>query len=346
MIPPITILIEWENALDVEDEWTNRALRALAVELEAVASEVTVPPRVLYLYDAGRVRESDITETIRVVAPHLGDFCKLEFVPTPGLTYYKLKNFGVTQTTTDLVVMLDSDAAPQPGWLAGLVAPFDTPEVMAVGGFTVLGYNDLLSRVLALIWIFHLRSDRERTKKRKKINANNCAFRTAFFQANPWPDFPGYKKQCGFWLRDIDRRGIRWVRTVEAMTVHAPHPGLRFFFWRGWTAGTDRDVQAFYTVTPTRLGRLGFAVWFFLKKCVRSTIRILGKGHQVGLRPWHMPAALLLAYGYFAALFAGETWAALTRSYEAAADLDRTASDQPYGPGVAAISTEAAQVRD
>ena len=27
-LPPLTILIEWENALDVDDYWTHRAMQA------------------------------------------------------------------------------------------------------------------------------------------------------------------------------------------------------------------------------------------------------------------------------------------------------------------------------
>ena len=314
-IPPVTILIEWENALDVEDFWTHRAMQAFETELTATRNRMSVPARVLYLYDQNRVTEDFIRNTIASVAPRIPELCQLELVPTPGLTYYKLKNYGVARTETDLVIMLDSDAAPQPGWLDGLIAPFADPAVMAVGGFTVLGYNDLLSRVLALIWIFHLRSDRQVTLKRKKINANNCAFRTAFFKANPFPDLPAFKKQCGFWLRDIERRGIRWVRTLDAMTVHGPHPGLQFFTWRAWTAGTDRDFQTFHAGYATRAGRLGFAAWFWLKKCARSTQRILMRGHEVDLPWWQMPAALGLAYLYFTVLFAGETWGALTRTY-------------------------------
>jgi hypothetical protein len=314
-LPPLTIVIEWENAIDVEDQWTHRAMQALETELAASRSLMSAPPRVLYLFDQTRVREDLIRSTIQKVAPRIPELARLEIVPTPGLTYYKLKNYGVSLTTTEFVVMLDSDAAPQPGWLPGLLAPFKDPEVMAVGGFTVLGYNDLLSRVLALIWIFHLRGDRAITHRRFKINANNCAFRTAFFKANPWPDLPAFKKQCGFWLRDIDRRGIRWVRTTEAMTVHAPHPGLAFYVWRAWTAGTDRDFQAYHAGHSTRLRRLGFALWFWLKRSSRSTQRILFRGHEVGLPWWQLPAALSLAYLYFTVLFAGEIYAALTRTY-------------------------------
>ena len=312
-LPPITILIEWENAIDVEDKWTHRAMQALRPtrrvarpDASPTAGDVPLRPR--------WVAEELIRRTIATVAPRIPELCKLEMVPAPGLTYYKLKNYGVARTETEFVVMLDSDAAPQPGWLPGLLAPFADPQVMAVGGFTVLAYDDLLSRVLALIWIFHLRGDRQITLKRKKINANNCAFRTEFFKANPWPDLPAFKKQCGFWLRDIEKRGIKWVRTVDAMTVHAPHPGYAF------SSGApglpvliaSPDLHAGYT---TRLGRLGYAVFFWIKRSVRSTLRILTRGREVELRWWQIPAALLVGNLYFAVLFVGQVWGALTRSY-------------------------------
>lgn len=337
-LPPLTIVVEWENAIDVEDHWTHRAMQAFETELAAARPLTDAPIRVMYLFDQNRVREDLIRSTIARIAPRIPELSQLELVPTPGLTYYKLKNYGVSLTKTDFVVMLDSDAAPQPGWLVGLLTPFKDPEVMAVGGFTVLGYDDLLSKVLALIWIFHLRADRSITHKRFKINANNCAFRTAFFKANPWPDLPAFKKQCGFWLRDIDKRGIRWVRTTAAMTVHAPHPGYAFYVWRAWTAGTDRDFQAYHAGHSTRLQRLGFALWFWLKRSARSTQRILFRGHEVALPWWQLPAALALAYLYFAVLYLGETYAALTRTYAPLTERSHSAGDIARAP-LASAST-------
>lgn len=320
-LPPVTILIEWENALDVEAFWTHRALEALEAELVRCRPSMSTLPRVLYLYDQARVHPQDIRDTITKVAPRMPTVCALELVPTPGLTYYRLKNDGVQRTNTEFVVMLDSDAAPQPGWLPGLLQPFEDPEVMAVGGFTVLGHRDLVSRALALTWIFPLPSEHGITTQRRSLHANNCAFRTAFFQANPWPELPTFRKSCGFWLRDIERRGIKWVRTTAALTVHAPQPGLLFILWRAWMAGRDRDFQAYHTESPSHLGRLGFAVRFWLKRCRRSTRRIVTKGHEVQLPVWHIPAALALAYGYYTTLCAAQLVAALTRRYALLAEL-------------------------
>lgn len=317
VFPPVTIIIEWENAIDVEDKWTQRAMSSFESELDRCHNMMSTKPRVMYLYDSGAVDEKAIRKTIASAAPRLGELADVELVPTPGLTYYKLKNYGVQKTNTDLVIFLDSDAGPQPGWLAGLLKPFADPEVMAVGGFTVLGHEDLLSRTMALSWIFNLPSERDVTVKRHKIHANNAAFRTDFFKANPFPDLEGaFKKQCGFWLRDISKRGFKWTRTADAMTIHAPHPGGSFIVWRAWTTGLDRDFQAFHTVTQSRLGRLAYSFWFWANKVGRSWYRIWAKGAEVDLPIWQRPAAMAISLGFFTVALGGELYSSVSRSFE------------------------------
>ncbi|MDO5287796.1 MAG: glycosyltransferase [Actinomycetia bacterium] len=44
------------------------------------------------------------------------------------------RNTAVEQLSTDLVVFLDDDAVPEPGWLEALLAPFQDPAVVATGG--------------------------------------------------------------------------------------------------------------------------------------------------------------------------------------------------------------------
>lgn len=314
-LPPVTIVIEWENAIDVEDDWTEKAMAGLQRELEAIAGRTDAKPRVMYLYNENVVDPEVIRQVMTRSAPRLAELAELELLPTPGLTYYKLKNFGIGRSTTDISIMLDSDASPQPGWLQGILKPFADPEIMAVGGFTVLGYDDLLSKTMALSWIFDLADEREKTVGRHKIHANNCAVRTEFFHANPFPDLPAFKKQCGFWLRDLSARGYRYVRTAEARTVHAPHPGYKFLVWRAWTTGMDRDFQGYYTVSRSRLGRLGYALKYFAKKLRRSWSNIINKGSRVDLPVWQRPAAMAISLGFFSIALVGELWSALTRDF-------------------------------
>ncbi len=315
-LPPVTIVIEWENAIDVEDKWTRTAMAALERELADMGPRMAAKPRVTYLYDQGAVPAGTIEKALEDTAPRLRDVADIEIVPTEGLSYYKLKNFGIDRARTDIAIMLDSDAAPQPGWLENLIKPFSDPEIMAVGGFTVLGYDDLLSKTMALSWIFNTGDEREKTVKRPKIHANNCAVRTDFFRANPFPDLPAFKKQCGFWLRDLSARGHRYVRTADAMTVHAPHPGYKFLVWRAWTMGLDRDFQAFQTETRSRLGRVGYAFRFFGKKVGKSWWRIWTRGDLVDLPVWQRPAAMTIALGFYGIGLVGELKSALTRDFE------------------------------
>src|SRR5690242_1159238 len=317
-LPAVTIVIEWENAIDVEDKWTAAAMAALEHEIADVAPKMSAKPRIMYLYDKNAVDPAVIEKALVTTAPHLKDLTELEVIPTDGLTYYKLKNYGISRANTDLSIMLDSDAAPQPGWLENLLKPFADPAIMAVGGFTVLGYDDLLSKTFALSWIFDLREERTKTVKREKIHANNCAVRTDFFRQHPFPDLPAFKKQCGFWLRDLSARGYQYTRTADAMTVHAPHPGYKFLAWRAWTMGLDRDYQAFQTGTRSRIGRFGYAFEFFGGKVGKSWGRIIAKGGDVDLPVWQRPAAMLVTLGFYGVSLVAEIGSSLTRRFEPA----------------------------
>jgi hypothetical protein len=316
-LPPFTFLVEWENAQDVEMMWTERAMCGLAEEIRRNHGAFGRKPKLMYLYDRGKVNEGDIRACIQRIAPELETLTELEFVPTPGLTYYRLKNEGARRATTPFIVMVDSDAAPQPGWLMGLMRPFADPEIQGVAGFTTLGHKDVLSRMMALCWIFDLPSERARTGNRRTVHANNCAFRTDFFRANPWPEVKGsFKKACGFWAREMDRRGVNWVRTAEAVTIHAPQPGHRFLVWRAWIGGKDRDYHGAFRKGFSRWRRARFAFKFWRRKMFRSTCRILTKGHEVDLKPWQMPLALLYAWSYYSVCFVSQMFSALTRTYE------------------------------
>lgn len=315
-LPPVTLIIEWENAIDVVDEWTHRAMDGLTRELESVAPRLPSPPRVMYLYDRDAVPEGVIDAAIDKVAPKLRRIADVEIVATEGLSYYKLKNYGIARSRTDLTVMIDSDAIPQPGWLDALLEPFADPKVMAVGGFTMLGHDDFLSRAMALSWIFNLKDEGERSAKRNTIHVNNCAVRTDFFRAHPFPDLQAFKKQCVFWLRAIQAEGHKYVRVSGAKAVHAPHPGLKFLAWRAWTGGLDSDFVAFQTRTRNPLGRFLYAFVHFAKKLGRAWWRILFKGHTVGMPLRERPFALPVALAYHGIVLIAQLGSALTRRFD------------------------------
>jgi hypothetical protein len=143
LFPPVTIIVEWENAVSLGDKWASRAMSAFESELLRCVGRFAARPTVLYLFDPGLTNEAAIRSNINVSAPRLATCANLSIIEAPDLTYYKLKNHGAKIAETDIVVMLDSDAGPEPEWLEALLKPFSQPEVQAVGGFTVLGHDDL-----------------------------------------------------------------------------------------------------------------------------------------------------------------------------------------------------------
>jgi GT2 family glycosyltransferase len=62
----------------------------------------------------------------------LGGVRVIDNTKEPGLS--GARNCGVEETRGEVVVFLDDDAVPGPGWLAALTAPFADPRVKAVGG--------------------------------------------------------------------------------------------------------------------------------------------------------------------------------------------------------------------
>lgn len=305
---PCTIVIEWENAIDVEDEWADRAVAGLARELEATAPDMMAKPVVTYLFNSEAATQDAIIRAIADAGPRLSEFAEVKIVPTRGLSYYELKNHGAATAGTEVSIFLDSDAAPQAGWLRGMLEPFNDPEVMAVGGITILSHEDFLARTLALVWIFGLYEEREQTARSWGIYANNTAVRTRFFNAHPFPRLNAFKYSCVFWLKGILAQGHKYLRVPNAVTVHAPHPDYRFFLWRAWVTGLDRDFYVAQNRTPSRLDRAFRATTFFFSRWARAWWRVVTKRKLVGLPLWQVPGALAVAFAYSATLFAGQMW--------------------------------------
>lgn len=314
-LPPLTLLIEWENAQDAAEQWVRNAVVGLQDELQRNHNNFDQLPTVLYLFDNKAVSQADIESFIARCAPRLPELCTLKFVPTDGLTYYNLKNYGSGLVGTDIMVLLDSDTAPQPGWLRELVTPLlKDPDLMAVGGTTVLGFNNLVSRTMALSWNFPLRSERRAISRSRHIHANNLAVRTEFFRSNPFPKLPTFRKQCTFWIRDVRQRGIKWARALDAVTIHAPQRDVPYLAWRAWRAGLDYDMQLGLIHGPGRFQRLGRATTLWLKKTGRTSWRILTKHAEVGMPWWQIPGALVLGDGYYLIHYLAQIWSVIAHS--------------------------------
>lgn len=76
----------------------------------------------------------------------------LRVVRTAGTTSYDLKNAGAEAAAAELVVLLDADCVPGPGWWRALIEHRRRhPEAAAISGKTVYRGDRLLPRIFALV---------------------------------------------------------------------------------------------------------------------------------------------------------------------------------------------------
>jgi hypothetical protein len=312
-LPAITLAVEWDNAADVEPHWVERHLRALADELMRCRSRFAALPIVTMLHDPARVSEHSIRTRVAQHAPKLEDVARVDVRPLPGADYYGLKTAGIAAAETELVVLVDSDTAPQPGWLDALLAPFSDPAVVAVAGFTTIAWHDLVSRVCALAWVYHLPSEADVPARKNAMHTNNLALRRNYFRAHPWSWPRGGKKGGAQFLRDVEANGRRWLRAPNARLLHAPHKSALHFCLRGWTAGVDQDWSARNKVGRSRSARAAYALRHFARNARRALVRVVTKRREVGLPAWQVPAAVGLALAHWSATLARQLVCALRR---------------------------------
>jgi GT2 family glycosyltransferase len=170
------------------------------------------------------------------------------------------RNAGVRASTGQIVAFLDDDAAPTPGWLSALLAPFSDPMVMAVTGRVVPFEAEAEARRR-----MDLAIDQDLGTQARVVDRTTdrwfeiCNFgglgigaNMAFRRASPevWPGFreslgrgtpiQGAEEHNAFF--ELVRRGYRVAYTPQAIVEHRyPHtlPSIRrnhFRYLAGATA--------------------------------------------------------------------------------------------------------------
>src|SRR5262245_12042354 len=208
----VSVIIEWENAKLSDLNRAERMLTQLGAQIADAARKRDLRAELLLLYDS---------EEIDPAVPHAAVTARIdraawpgtiELVPAPGKRYYEQKNAGAHLAKGEILIFLDSDVVPDGGWLDGLLAALDDPNIDFVGGETYLATETLHDRLFAAFWSFPPKHPSRGIYRRRSFYANNLAVRRETFLANPFPDATAYRGQCSQLAKSMRDKGITVYR--------------------------------------------------------------------------------------------------------------------------------------
>jgi Glycosyl transferase family 2 len=237
--PSFAFIIEWDNARLSELGRSRRMLKALQEQVIAHRPIPARPPQVVILYDKHEVDPKIIERVIAETIDADAWDSSLKLIPTDGLHYYELKNFGVPHTDREIVIFLDSDTIPESGWLDALMSAIERPEIDVVGGNTYVSPSSFIAKAFALFWFYGLRAEGRGLYSHDFFYANNVAFKRAVLERYPYPNLDSFRGQCHMLSEQLRRDGVKIFRQDSARMGHPPPNGFKHFYRRAICEGHD-----------------------------------------------------------------------------------------------------------
>lgn len=306
-----SVIIEWENVRLSELDRCRRMLRGLATQIAELHTPVVLTRlepglqplvaefEIIILYNDAVIDDSDVEQVVAVEIPSTSLHCTWRLIAAGGEGYYAQKNFGATRARGDILVYIDSDVVPEPGWLANMLAPMNDPQCQIVAGHAYLDPERLVGRTFALVWFFPLRSDVARIEPTSWFFANCVAFRRECFLAHPYVLIAGSARgACTQLAAELSAAGIPILLNTAAQVSHPAPNGLRHLFLRGLAQGRDELLKS-RLQNHAGLASLSHSVAWICKWELRAMRKIILNHRRVGMPMWQVPAAMLIATAFW-----------------------------------------------
>jgi hypothetical protein len=288
-----------------------RELRRQASEVAAAEATATPSPdhpffELLVVYDSSAFETTALNDLLQgcLGAPDAALGWRL--LPAQEGGYYRNKDLGARAAAGAIVVFIDSDAIPEPGWLSRMVIALGDPAVAIVAGSTYIEPSGLVGKVFALAWFFPLRSVDGPLHPVDSFFVNNLALRRACYLAHPLPELEGTSRgACLVLANQLQQAGIPVHGEPRARVAHPAPNGFTHIFKRALAQGRDRLYRE--RAYGSRWSAFWPAsCWRWLRHLGGSTAKICTRCRRVGLHPLQIPPALALAWYYYTLYWMGE----------------------------------------
>ncbi len=202
------------------------------------------------------------------------DYPEVTVLRAPARNLSLQRNLAARHAKGDIVVYLDDDAWPIPGWLDALLAPFADQEVAAVGGRVLRGDGSLQYGAMAVSTVgrpFVLRDEEDPPRgTARTLPGGNLAVRRDVLCA-----LGGFDENFAYHFDDVDfslrlwRSGYKTVYRADASIHHEPAPGphRRTFWDRDWHTIAQNSIYLAFRHAPP--GKRRWAVLLQVPKAAR-----------------------------------------------------------------------------
>jgi GT2 family glycosyltransferase len=193
------------------------------------------------------------------------------------------RNLGARQATADVLVFLDADTAPEPGWLAALLEPLEDPEVVAVKGRYVTRQTGLVPRFSQLE--FEEKYARlERAERVDFVDTGTAAYRRdVFLNVNGFDEsFPAQSAEDVELAFRLAEQGARFAFSPNARVCHLHAESLLAYLYKKARYGFFRVTV--YRRHPRKLkGDSYTPPWMGIQIVLAGALPLVVVGRLVGL---------------------------------------------------------------
>jgi len=207
------------------------------------------------------------------------------------------RNLGAQHASGEVLVFLDADTAPEPGWLDALLAPFSDPSIVAVKGRYITRQRGLVARFSQLE--FEEKYARlERAQHVDFVDTGTAAYRRdVFLQAGGFDEsFPAQSAEDVELAFRLAEKGAKFAFSPTARVCHVHADSLVSYLHKKARYGYFRVTV--YRRHPTKLkGDSYTPPWMGLQIVLAGALPLALVARTVGL-PGRLSA--LLAVGFTA----------------------------------------------